>query len=275
MNSGQPSLLEAIFGKQDLSSVSLDEMYEVIREFPSFNAAHFLLARKLKQQQDAAYEKEAMRTALYFNNPFWLQSLLDEGTQIRQPQSDLPESPVSESYVKSDDGFEKYNTETPDELKNEGNYIFESYTPVQIPSDTTDELDEETEEILEEKAESESSPTGDTFQYAEPGPETVSSFDLCPSTTWSRLLRWKNHRSKISLNIYRILSRLQKRRSIRRRTFFRRQNRRQSGFQSRKQREQNMRLNLVQKILNQIQISQMIILYLLTSWTRLKVVKRL
>jgi hypothetical protein len=177
MNSGQPSLLEAIFGKQDLSSVSLDEMYEVISEFPSFNAAHFLLARKLKQQQDAAYEKEAMRTALYFNNPFWLQSLLDEGTQIRQPQSDLPDPPVSESYVKSDDGFEKYNTETQEEIKNEGNYIFESYTPIQILSDTTDELDEETEEILEEKAESESSPVVDTFQYAEPGPETVSSFD--------------------------------------------------------------------------------------------------
>ena len=177
MNNGLPSLLDAIFGKQDLSSVSLDEMYDVIREFPSFNAAHFLLARKLKQQQDAAYEKEAMRTALYFNNPFWLQSLLDDGTQIRQPQSDLPEPMVSENELKSDNGFEKYHDETPTEIKEEGNYIFESYTPVQIPADKRDELDEETEEILEEKTESESNRVEDTFQYAEPGPETVSSFD--------------------------------------------------------------------------------------------------
>jgi len=48
MNSGLPSLLDAIFGKQDLALVSLDEIYEVIREFPSFNAGHFLLAKKIK-----------------------------------------------------------------------------------------------------------------------------------------------------------------------------------------------------------------------------------
>ena len=48
MNSGLPSLLDAIFGKKDLASVSLDEMYEVINEFPSFNAAHFLSLKKIK-----------------------------------------------------------------------------------------------------------------------------------------------------------------------------------------------------------------------------------
>ena len=48
MNSGLPSLLDAIFGKKDLDSVSLDEIYEVIKEFPSFNAGHFLLSKKLK-----------------------------------------------------------------------------------------------------------------------------------------------------------------------------------------------------------------------------------
>jgi hypothetical protein len=78
MNNGLPSLLDAIFGKQDMDSVSLEEMYELINEFPSFNAGHFLLSRKLKQMNEAAYEKETMRTALYFNNPFWLQSVLNE-----------------------------------------------------------------------------------------------------------------------------------------------------------------------------------------------------
>jgi len=82
MNSGLPSLLDAIFGKQDLASVSLDEMYDVIKEFPSFNAGHFLLAKKLREQNDVSFEKESMRTALYFNNPFWLQSLLDEGYEF-------------------------------------------------------------------------------------------------------------------------------------------------------------------------------------------------
>ena len=78
MNSSLPSLLDAIFGKEDLASVSLDEMYELINEFPSFNAAHFLLSKKLKEGNENAYEKETMRTALYFNNAFWLQAILDE-----------------------------------------------------------------------------------------------------------------------------------------------------------------------------------------------------
>ena len=54
-------------------------MYEVINEFPSFNAAHFLLSKKLKENNEADFEKESMRTALYFNNPFWLESCLNEG----------------------------------------------------------------------------------------------------------------------------------------------------------------------------------------------------
>ena len=75
MNSGLPSLLDAIFGKPDLDSISIDEIYELINEFPSFNAGHFLLSKKLKSTvTNRDYEKETKRTALYFNNPFWLES---------------------------------------------------------------------------------------------------------------------------------------------------------------------------------------------------------
>jgi hypothetical protein len=101
MNSGLPSLLEAIFGKQDLDNISLDEICELISEFPSFNAGHFLLSKKLKEQQESGYEKETMRTALYFNNPFWLESVLNEGTtpNYRQPLNsyDITEPAVNSS----------------------------------------------------------------------------------------------------------------------------------------------------------------------------------
>ena len=78
MTSGMPSLLDAIFGKQKLEEISLEEIYSVIGEFPSFNAAHFLLSRKLKEENDPAYHEETRKTALYFNNPVWLQLLLNE-----------------------------------------------------------------------------------------------------------------------------------------------------------------------------------------------------
>ena len=189
MNSGLPSLLDAIFGKQDLALVSLDEIYEVIREFPSFNAGHFLLAKKLKLQADPGYETESMRTALYFNNPFWLQSLLDDGNHFQ-----LSESASHGKETRDEDHiiFEEIPEETPDIIQEESNYTFESYTPIEQPATEKDELDIETEEILDEKLNSDperseetvqsaldSDPvrSEETFQYAEPGSQTVTSFD--------------------------------------------------------------------------------------------------
>ncbi len=82
MTSGMPSLLDSIFGKQNLEEISLEEIHSVINEFPSFNAAHFLLSKKLKLENDQAYLGETMKTALYFNNPVWLQSLLEEENEV-------------------------------------------------------------------------------------------------------------------------------------------------------------------------------------------------
>jgi tetratricopeptide (TPR) repeat protein len=174
MNSGLPSLLDAIFGKQDLALVSLDEIYEVIREFPSFNAGHFLLAKKLKLQDDAGYEIESMRTALYFNNPFWLQSLLDDGNHFQPTESF---SYIKEARDEDQFIFEENPEETLDIILEESNYTFESYTPIEQPVTEKDELDEETEEILEEKLESDPVRSEETFQYTEPGSQTVTSFD--------------------------------------------------------------------------------------------------
>jgi hypothetical protein len=148
MNSGLPSLLDAIFGKNDLASVSLDEMYEVINEFPSFNAGHFLLAKKLKQENNAAFEKESMRTALYFNNAFWLQTLLNEEDKISNEKN--------QTYYIENDVFPE-----------QAEVVGEVSTQLQIPGEEqiTEELSSEiTEDVLQ------SSNTGDTTG-------SVSSFD--------------------------------------------------------------------------------------------------
>ena len=58
MNSGLPSLLDAIFGKQNLDSVSKEEIYELVNEFPSFNAGHFLLSKKLKNRMKRFMKKK-------------------------------------------------------------------------------------------------------------------------------------------------------------------------------------------------------------------------
>jgi hypothetical protein len=182
MSNGLPSLLDAIFGKQDLSLVSLEDIYEVIREFPSFNAGHFLLAKKLKLQDDPAYDKESMRTALYFNNPFWLQSLLDDGNHFQPAVSYSQVMETEKKELFTADEFEEETTVVTDAdsdytILEESNYTFESYTPVEKPIAAEDELDQEVEEILDEKPASYTMQPEDTFQYAEPGSQTVTSFD--------------------------------------------------------------------------------------------------
>lgn len=105
MNNGLPSLLDAIFGKPNLDTVSLDEIYELISEFPSFNAGHFLLSKKLKEQQESGYEKETMRTALYFNNPFWLESVLNEESHLISGKISPANHPASTSGFSKQDSF--------------------------------------------------------------------------------------------------------------------------------------------------------------------------
>jgi hypothetical protein len=169
MNSGLPSLLDAIYGKKDLASVSLDEMYEVISEFPSFNAAHLLLSKKLKLQDDAAFLKENTRTALYFNNAFWLQTLLDDGLPAGQA-----EISVSPEAIKT-------NGEATTGLK-EGPAPFEEEIPVEeknfvqepVPSDPVEPAAENTPEGIH---------AGTAYISTEPNiveeeePRTVTSFD--------------------------------------------------------------------------------------------------
>jgi hypothetical protein len=153
MNSGLPSLLDAIFGKNDLVSVSLDEMYEVVNEFPSFNAAHFLLAKKLKEQNDAAFEKQSMRTALYFNNAFWLQTLLDEGNK-RVEVSAVP-----------------VRTQDEDTVNIQETHITESFEPA------GDAPDEEISEPAYPETNESPNHTDTFLQNTEPAAGTVSSFD--------------------------------------------------------------------------------------------------
>ena len=165
MNNGLPSLLDAIFGKNDLASVSLDELYEVINEFPSFNAGHFLLLKKLKEENDAGFEKESMRTALYFHNAFWLQTLLDERNHEGKEET--------KAFFNKEDEEEPYSVMAVFEI----NATEEKFTSEKISS-SENELDKEVEEILDEEIEQHQIPEQTGIQEMEKDAENrVMSFD--------------------------------------------------------------------------------------------------
>ncbi|MDP4130388.1 MAG: hypothetical protein Q8939_09510 [Bacteroidota bacterium] len=167
-----PLLLDSIFGKQNLEEVSLDDIYQVLAEFPSFSAAHVLLSKKLKLEADPAFREESMKTALYFNNPVWLQLLLEEdwnaeSPALWQPAEDTPAAQQAASYVLNE-------VHEPD---NAGHTVNDSYAEVQesVPIVNEEFSDEPRQEItVNEEYAQEAEAVHVIHQGYENAPEFVS-----------------------------------------------------------------------------------------------------
>src|SRR5688500_5467005 len=71
-------ILQAVFRKESLHEVSVEELEQVSAEHPLFAPLHFLLAKKYKQAGNELYEKQIRKTALHFHNPLWLHFQLSE-----------------------------------------------------------------------------------------------------------------------------------------------------------------------------------------------------
>lgn len=85
------SVLQYLFGTDRLEEVSLDQLKELVDDYPSFNAGHFLLSTKLQQEKDNSFLPETQKTALHFHNPFWLQWLLQNNGEEQPLKETEPE----------------------------------------------------------------------------------------------------------------------------------------------------------------------------------------
>jgi hypothetical protein len=86
MKAHTDQIARAFFNVPSLNEVSAEQLHELVKDFPCFHIAHFLLSRKLRDADGVDYESASRLTGLYFHNPFWLQWLLQD--QI--PQKSVP-----------------------------------------------------------------------------------------------------------------------------------------------------------------------------------------
>ncbi len=93
MNGAIEKILFQLTGKAKLSDVSLIEIQKITEAHPYFSVGHFLLCKKLQTQQEQAPESQLQRTAVYFNNPLWLNYLL----ATEEPHVKLPHSSEEET----------------------------------------------------------------------------------------------------------------------------------------------------------------------------------
>lgn len=95
------NIVQHIFHQPSLQSVTVDELKRMTQRHPAFAAAHFLLLRKMQDSRHSGFEQQLQKTALYFNNPLWLQYLLSPD-QVQEPEV-LDHPPFIESEVKAPD----------------------------------------------------------------------------------------------------------------------------------------------------------------------------
>jgi hypothetical protein len=71
-------IIQLLFGRERLEQIPLEDLKDLLDEYPSFNAGHLLLSKKLKMEGLDEFSHQTQRTALHFTNPFWLQFLLEK-----------------------------------------------------------------------------------------------------------------------------------------------------------------------------------------------------
>ena len=71
------ALVRSIFQKESLDDCSLEELQAMARRYSYFTPVQFLLAEKLKTRDENLYKDQLQKLSLHFNNPLWLDYLLN------------------------------------------------------------------------------------------------------------------------------------------------------------------------------------------------------
>jgi hypothetical protein len=70
------NIVQHLFHQPSLQSVTVGELERMAVQHPSFAAVQYLLLKKMQETAHPGFNTQLHKTALYFNNPLWLQFLL-------------------------------------------------------------------------------------------------------------------------------------------------------------------------------------------------------
>ena len=70
-------VLQKLFSENSVEKIPLDRLKQIVDEHPYFTLGHLLLAKKLQTINTEEFEAQSEKASLYFNEPIWLQTLLN------------------------------------------------------------------------------------------------------------------------------------------------------------------------------------------------------
>lgn len=83
----QEKALYHLTGKTDIAEMKMEAIERLVNEYPFFAPGQYLFSAKLKKEDHPLAVSQAMKTALFFTNPYWLQFQLDSLKEARIDQA--------------------------------------------------------------------------------------------------------------------------------------------------------------------------------------------
>ncbi|MBK6383828.1 MAG: hypothetical protein IPF69_10240 [Chitinophagaceae bacterium] len=99
MNLQINQLVKSLLQKETLEQCSLQELEQFADRHPYFGAAQLLLTKKLQLENPERYDEQLQKTFLFFNNPLWVQHLLNETGNAEIIVSEKKQEPVLQPIV--------------------------------------------------------------------------------------------------------------------------------------------------------------------------------
>jgi hypothetical protein len=89
MTGNTQHIIKQLFRESSLDDIQVAQLEELVQSYPYFGAGHYLLSKKLQHvNNNSAFLQQTEKTALYFENPLWLQWLLKNGDEKKQLDMD-------------------------------------------------------------------------------------------------------------------------------------------------------------------------------------------
>lgn len=168
MNPSSARVLHYLLGNENIEDISVSDLQKLADENPYFPVARFLLAKKLKAENNPDFLPEVQKTAVYFSNPFWLSYQLTNqsehevqfGEENFINEAQHVSSPALTELTENKETFESHLNETSE------NDLLETES---IDAEKTDQREEEMAAITRE-------PDTETEQFLDEAVGTEETF---------------------------------------------------------------------------------------------------
>jgi len=115
MNELIEKLVKSVLQKNSLAECSIEELKQIVDQYPYFGPAQLLLAEKMKIENDPGYSEQLQKTSLYLNNPLWLGHLINgtgeaEIVLANKEEKILEKEAETKNLPNNDLIFEPYHT---------------------------------------------------------------------------------------------------------------------------------------------------------------------